>query len=131
MLECSELSLWDEFLDLRTSFRDTLGLTNGASVSGGISTCSAEELVFISDSLHDRIIITDGSGRVLDYVRHAPLLCASLFSFVWMHSSWCISIMNFTSFSPRMLFSIHQSCSPFPRILSPYLSLHFQYQVSY
>lgn len=34
----------------------------------GISTCSAEELIFISDSLHDRIIITDETGGVLDYI---------------------------------------------------------------
>ena len=47
-------------------------LTNQASVLGGISTCSEEEMVFISDSLHDRIIITDRSGGVLDYVGHAP-----------------------------------------------------------
>ena len=43
-------------------------LMNPASIPGGISTCTEEELIFISDSLHDRIIITDRSGGVLDYV---------------------------------------------------------------
>lgn len=34
----------------------------------GIATCSEEDLIFVSDSLHDRIIVLDGSGRVLDYI---------------------------------------------------------------
>lgn len=103
-----------EFHDLRSSYGDTLGLTSEASVSGGISACSEEELVFISDSLHDRIIITNGSGRVLDYVGHAPLLCACLFSFLWLHSSWCISIINSISFSPRCCFKSINYVARFP-----------------
>lgn len=65
-------------------------LTNQASVTGGISTCFGEELVFISDSLHDRIIITDGSGGVIDYVGRAP----HILSYVMLKLSWWTRLLS-------------------------------------
>jgi hypothetical protein len=49
--------------------------------------------VFISDSLHDRIIITDGNGGVLDYVGHAS--CISSPCYVELELEY--SIVKYTS----------------------------------